>query len=54
MTEEGEVVRAVHTSTGSLGRTPAGDFNVYVKSLYSWSVTFHVWMPYAAYFRGGI
>ena len=54
MVEDGEVVRAVHTSTGSLGRTPVGDFKVYVKSLYSWSVPFHVWMPYAAYFRGGI
>jgi hypothetical protein len=54
MTEDGEVLRAVHTSTGSLGRTPEGDFAVYVKSLYSWSVPFHVWMPYAAYFRGGI
>ena len=54
MTEHGEVVRVVHTSTGSLGRTPAGDFHVYAKSLYSWSKPFHVWMPYAAYFRGGI
>ena len=54
MAENGRVVRAVHTSTGSLGRTPEGDFRVYVKSLYSWSVPFHVWMPYAAYFRGGI
>ncbi len=54
MTEHGEVVRAIHTSTGSLGRTPAGDFHVYAKSLYSWSKPFHVWMPYAAYFRGGI
>ncbi|HEX2428623.1 MAG TPA: L,D-transpeptidase family protein [Gaiellaceae bacterium] len=54
MTENGDVVRAVHTSTGSLDRTPVGDFQVYVKSLYSWSVPFHVWMPYAAYFRGGI
>ena len=54
MVEDGEVVRAVHTSTGSFGRTPTGDFQVYVKSLYSWSVPFHVWMPYAAYFRGGI
>ncbi len=54
MTERGEVVRVVHTSTGSLGRTPAGDFHVYAKSLYSWSKPFHVWMPYAAYFRGGI
>ena len=54
MVEDGEVVRAVHTSTGSFDRTPAGDFRVYVKSLYSWSVPFHVWMPYAAYFHGGI
>jgi L,D-transpeptidase catalytic domain/Sporulation and spore germination/Putative peptidoglycan binding domain len=54
MVEDGEVARAVHTSTGSFGLTPAGDFRVYVKSLYSWSVPFHVWMPYAAYFHGGI
>jgi L,D-transpeptidase catalytic domain/Sporulation and spore germination/Putative peptidoglycan binding domain len=54
MVENGDVVRAVHTSTGSFGRTPTGDFHVYVKSIYSWSVPFHVWMPYAAYFHGGI
>jgi L,D-transpeptidase catalytic domain/Sporulation and spore germination/Putative peptidoglycan binding domain len=54
LVEDGKVVRAVHTSTGSFGRTPAGDFHVYAKSLYSWSVPFHVWMPFAAYFRGGI
>jgi L,D-transpeptidase catalytic domain/Sporulation and spore germination/Putative peptidoglycan binding domain len=54
LVEDGEVVRAVHTSTGSLGRTPSGSFSVYVKSLYSWSVPFHVWMPFAAYFHGGI
>jgi lipoprotein-anchoring transpeptidase ErfK/SrfK len=54
MVEDGEVVRAVHTSTGAFGRTPVGDFRVYVKSLYSWSVPFQVWMPYAAYFHGGI
>ena len=54
MVESGQVVRAVHTSTGSFGRTPAGEFHVYVKSIYSWSVPFHVWMPYAAYFHGGI
>ena len=54
LVEDGEVVRAVHTSTGSLGRTPTGDFEVYAKSLYSWSVPFHVWMPFAAYFHGGI
>jgi len=52
--EDGEVVRAVHTSTGAGGATPAGDFRVYAKSLYSWSVPFQVWMPYASYFHGGI
>ena len=54
MVEDGEVVRAVHTSTGVGGITPVGDFSVYTKSLMSWSVPFRVWMPYAAYFRGGI
>ena len=54
MVEDGEVVRAVHTSTGAGGITPVGDFKVYAKVLYSWSVPFQVWMPYAAYFRGGI
>ncbi|MGH2586730.1 MAG: trigger factor [Dehalococcoidia bacterium] len=52
--EDGDVVRAVHTSTGSGGITPVGDFKVYAKVLYSWSVPFQVWMPFAAYFRGGI
>ena len=54
MVEDGEVVRVVHTSTGAGGLTPVGEFNVYAKVLYSWSVPFQVWMPYAAYFRGGI
>jgi hypothetical protein len=54
MIEDGEVVRAVHTSTGAGGVTPVGEFNVYTKVLFSWSVPFQVWMPYAAYFRGGI
>jgi hypothetical protein len=54
LVEDGEVVRAVHTSTGAGGVTPVGDFHVYAKVLYSWSVPFQVWMPYAAYFRGGI
>jgi hypothetical protein len=54
MVEDGEVVRVVHTSTGAGGVTPVGDFEVYAKVLYSWSVPFQVWMPYAAYFRGGI
>ena len=52
---DGNVVeRAVHTSTGSLGRTPAGTFHVYRKELLSYSIPFHVWMPYASYFVGGI
>jgi hypothetical protein len=54
MVENGEVVRAIHTSTGAGGVTPVGEFNVYAKVLMSWSVPFQVWMPYAAYFRGGI
>ena len=55
MAEDGEVVRAVHTSTGASGwSTPEGEFEVYAKVLYSWSVPFQVWMPFAAYFRGGI
>ena len=54
MLDGNRVVRAVHTSTGSFGRTPAGSFHVYRKEIYSWSVPFHVWMPYASYFVGGI
>jgi peptidoglycan hydrolase-like protein with peptidoglycan-binding domain len=52
--ERNEVVRAIHTSTGVGGITPSGDFRVYRKERYSWSVPFQVWMPWAAYFRGGI
>jgi hypothetical protein len=54
MLDGNEVVRAVHTSTGSFGRTPMGAFHVYRKELLSWSEPFHVWMPYASYFIGGI
>jgi hypothetical protein len=55
MVEDGEVVRVVHASSGAPGwSTPAGDFEVYAKVVYSWSVPFQVWMPYAAYFTGGI
>jgi L,D-transpeptidase catalytic domain/Putative peptidoglycan binding domain len=54
LVQDNDVVRAVHTSTGIFGRTPAGTFHVYRKELLSWSVPFHVWMPYAAYFTGGI
>jgi hypothetical protein len=54
MLDGNEVVRAVHTSTGAGGATPSGRFRVYRKEFYSWSVPFQVWMPYAAYFVGGI
>jgi len=49
-----EVARAVHTSTGVGGITPSGSFRVYRKEIMSWSHPFQVWMPYAAYFTGGI
>ena len=53
--ENGNVVRAVHTSTGAPGRdTPSGTFSVYRKEQLSWSVPFKVWMPWASYFHGGI
>jgi L,D-transpeptidase catalytic domain/Sporulation and spore germination len=51
--EDGIVQRAVHTSTGAGGRTPTGNFRVYRKETYSWSVPFSVWMPWASYFLGG-
>ena len=54
MLEDNDLVRAVHTSTGAYGRTPAGTYRVYRKEILSWSVPFKVWMPYAAYFVGGI
>jgi len=54
LVEGREVLRAVHTSTGAYGATPTGAFRVYRKELLSWSVPFKVWMPYAAYFVGGI
>jgi hypothetical protein len=54
LVEDGVVFRAVHTSTGAGGVTPSGSFRVYRKEIMSWSVPFHVWMPYAAYFVGGI
>jgi peptidoglycan hydrolase-like protein with peptidoglycan-binding domain len=54
LVEGNEVKRAVHTSTGAYGRTPAGTYRVYRKETLSWSVPFSVWMPYASYFVGGI
>jgi hypothetical protein len=54
LVEDNDVRRAMHTSTGVFGRTPAGTFHVYRKELLSWSVPFKVWMPFASYFVGGI
>jgi L,D-transpeptidase catalytic domain/Sporulation and spore germination/Putative peptidoglycan binding domain len=54
LVENGRVARAVHTSTGTGGRTPSGAFHVYRKERLSWSVPFEVWMPFASYFVGGI
>lgn len=55
LVEDGNVVRAVHTSTGAPGRdTPSGQFAVYRKEQLSWSIQFKVWMPWASYFTGGI
>jgi hypothetical protein len=53
LVENGQVQRAVHTSTGSGGRTPAGSFHVYRKEQLSWSKPFQVWMPWASYFYAG-
>jgi hypothetical protein len=52
--EDGQVERAVHTSTGAFGATPSGTYRVYRKEIMSWSYPFQVWMPYASYFVGGI
>jgi hypothetical protein len=54
LVEDGVAYRAIHTSTGAGGVTPSGLFRVYRKEIMSWSVPFRVWMPYAAYFVGGI
>jgi L,D-transpeptidase catalytic domain/Sporulation and spore germination/Putative peptidoglycan binding domain len=54
LVDDGEVLRAVHISTGAGGRTPVGSFHVYRKERLSWSVPFEVWMPWASYFTGGI
>jgi peptidoglycan hydrolase-like protein with peptidoglycan-binding domain len=51
----GEVARTIHVSTGKSGfTTPAGTFRVYRREVKSWSYSYHVWLPWAAYFNGGI
>jgi lipoprotein-anchoring transpeptidase ErfK/SrfK len=47
------VVRAIHVSTGRRNATPRGHFRVYRRERRSWSKQFHIWMPYAQYFRDG-
>ena len=51
--ERGQVVRAVHVSTGAGGKTPRGTFHVFRKERMSWSLPFSVFLPYASYFSGG-
>lgn len=55
LVDGGRVLRAVHSSSGKPGyTTPAGSYRVFRKELRSWSYPYHVWMPYASYFNGGI
>lgn len=55
LVDNGQVVRAVHSSSGKAGfATPVGGYRVYSKSVSSWSVPYRVWLPYASYFTGGI
>ena len=59
LVQDGAVVQAVHCSTGRTMDappydTPAGSYTVFAKMIKSWSVPYKVWMPYAAYFNGGI
>ncbi len=53
--ENNAVVRVIHISSGaSATPTPPGSYAVTRKEARSWSVPFQVWLPYAAYFVGGI
>lgn len=49
----GQVLRAIHVSTGKTGNTPRGNFTIFRRERMSWSVPFSSWMPYANYFHGG-
>lgn len=53
--ENNAVVRVIHVSSGAAATpTPPGSYAVTRKEARSWSVPFQVWLPYAAYFVGGI
>jgi lipoprotein-anchoring transpeptidase ErfK/SrfK len=55
LVRDGRVARTFHVSTGSAGyTTPAGSFTVFWREAMSWSVPYRVWLPWAAYFNGGI
>ena len=55
LVRDGRVARTVHVSTGAAGyTTPAGGFSVLRREKQSWSVPYSVWLPWAAYFNGGI
>jgi N-acetylmuramoyl-L-alanine amidase len=51
--EAGAVRRAVHASTGASVATPTGRFTVIRRARMSWSLRYHVWLPYALYFHRG-
>ena len=52
--QDGELVRAVHVSTGKTGyATPAGTYAVYIKELKHWSTQYNCWLPYASFFHEG-
>lgn len=53
--DAGRVSRVINISTGAPGfATPAGRYRVFRREEQSWSVPFQVWLPWAAYFVGGI
>lgn len=55
LVRDGRVARTVHVSTGVAGyTTPAGRFSVFRREKLSWSIPYSVWLPWAAYFNGGI
>ena len=53
--QDDQVVRVIHVSTGGASTpTPPGSYAVTRKEARSWSVPFQSWLPWAAYFVGGI
>ena len=49
------VRRTISVSTGRPGfRTPRGRFSIYRREVRSWSRPYAIWLPWAAYFTGGI